>query len=299
MRTLRTSEAAALLSVSPNTLRAWERRFGYPQPRRTRGKHREYVYAEIVSLREALEEGLSISSAVSVAREAFGADTHALLSALTSFRAAGADDAMEGSLCLRSIERSVEEVLLPALTEIRRRRGVASAVWAFSASWGDGWLERARRLAPVASRRAGVLIGDASAAETDPTRPFVRAFELSLLRSGLEVLRLPVSASRRVSEAVAAIDPDVVVIAGGHAGDEEVARWAYGVRSCTRRVQFLLFHRGLDPLNAGSRTRILAVSPMRANEEVLHALAATSGRSAPEAALEDLVPPAFANHPER
>jgi putative nucleotidyltransferase with HDIG domain len=34
MRTLKTSEAATLLNVSPNTLRAWERRFGYPKPQR-------------------------------------------------------------------------------------------------------------------------------------------------------------------------------------------------------------------------------------------------------------------------
>ena len=35
VRTLKTSEAASVLNVSPNTLRAWERRFGYPKPQRT------------------------------------------------------------------------------------------------------------------------------------------------------------------------------------------------------------------------------------------------------------------------
>jgi hypothetical protein len=273
MRTLKTSEAAAVLNVSPNTLRAWERRFGFPKPRRSPGKHRIYTYAEIVSLREALEEGLSISSAVSVAREAFGADAHALLSALTSFRTERADAAMEGSLCLRSVERSVEEVLLPALDELRRRRGITSAAWAFGASWGGSWLERARRLAPVAGRRGGVLIGDASASDTDPTRPYVRALELCLGRAGLEALALPVSASRRVSEVVAAVDPDLVMIAGGHAGDDEVARWAYAVRTAAGRLPFVLYHRGLDPLNAGSRTRTLSVAPTRATEEILDMLA--------------------------
>ena len=29
-----------MLSVSPNTLRAWERRFGYSRPRRSAGRHR-------------------------------------------------------------------------------------------------------------------------------------------------------------------------------------------------------------------------------------------------------------------
>src|SRR3712207_2151183 len=131
MQTLKTSEAAALLNVSPNTLRTWERRFGYPRPRRSPGRHRLYVHAEITALRHALEEGLSISSAVSVASEAIGADAHALVPALAAFRADEADRAMEVSLALRSVDASVEGVLLPALAEIRRRKGMCSASWAF------------------------------------------------------------------------------------------------------------------------------------------------------------------------
>ena len=53
VRTLKTSEAAALLNVSPNTLRAWERRFGYPQPQRSPGKHRLYTHGEVAALRDA------------------------------------------------------------------------------------------------------------------------------------------------------------------------------------------------------------------------------------------------------
>src|SRR4051794_41295148 len=76
VRTLKTSEAAALLNVSANTLRAWERRFGYPQPQRTAGKHRGYVYGEGAALRDAPRGGPSISSAGSRAREALRSDTH-------------------------------------------------------------------------------------------------------------------------------------------------------------------------------------------------------------------------------
>ena len=32
MSGIRTNAAAELLGVSPNTLRSWERRFGYPKP---------------------------------------------------------------------------------------------------------------------------------------------------------------------------------------------------------------------------------------------------------------------------
>ena len=87
MRTLKTSEAAAVLNVSPNTLRAWERRFGYPKPQRSPGKHRLYTHGEVAALRDALQEGLSISSAVSRAREALSADTSILVGALVLLRA--------------------------------------------------------------------------------------------------------------------------------------------------------------------------------------------------------------------
>jgi len=68
MRYLKTSEAAALLNVSPNTLRAWERRFGFPKPQRSPGRHRLFTHGEIVALRGPLQERLSISSAISHAR---------------------------------------------------------------------------------------------------------------------------------------------------------------------------------------------------------------------------------------
>src|SRR5881275_1174921 len=95
VRTLKTSEAASLLNVSPNTLRAWERRFGYPRPHRSPGRHRLYAYAEVAGLRDALQEGLSISSAVSGAREGLSADSGSLVGALGSFDVQRADHAIE------------------------------------------------------------------------------------------------------------------------------------------------------------------------------------------------------------
>src|ERR1700757_4607894 len=148
MRFLKTSEAASLLNVSPNTLRAWERRFGYPKPQRSPGRHRLYTHGEVASLRDALQEGLSISSAVSRAREGLAADTSSLVGALVSYERERADRAIEAALALRSVERSVEEVLLPSLDEIARRHTLESAAWAFAAQWGSDWLRRAKRLAP-------------------------------------------------------------------------------------------------------------------------------------------------------
>src|SRR3712207_4970167 len=168
MRTLKTSEAAALLNVTANTLRAWERRFGYPKPQRSQGNHRLYTYAEVAALREALDEGLSISSAVSVAREALNTDVHALVRSLGAFSGERADRACEASLGLRSHDRTVEEVLLPGLREIHRREGTASAQWAFAATWACDWLRRARRLSPPPARGVSILVGDACGNDLDP-----------------------------------------------------------------------------------------------------------------------------------
>lgn len=264
MRTLKTSEAAALLNVTPNTLRTWERRFGFPEPQRLPSKHRLYAFAEIMALREALHSGLSISSAVSVAAEAFGAQ-HALLTALGLYGGIEADEAMERSLAVRSLERSVQEVLLPALDEVHRRKGRSSAAWGFAATWANDWLRRALRLARSRSARASMLIGDATHTDVDVDAAYTRAFALCCCRAGMGVLTLPVCGFHRLGEAVAVFPPDVVVLAGGHCADDEVDRWAGSLRSCASDVPFLLYHRDAGhvrvptlPLKPSDAERVVA-----------------------------------------
>ncbi len=197
MRYLKTSEAATLLNVSPNTLRAWERRFGFPRPQRSPGRHRLYTHGEIAALRDALLDGLSISSAVSRAREGLGADTNALVGALNAFDAARADAAIEGALALRSLDRTVQEVLLNSLDEVARRHGTESVQWAFAARWGNSWLRRAQRLVTVGMQSGtSIVLGDASRDELDPDAAYIRAFELLAMRSGVQVLGLSVRGDR-------------------------------------------------------------------------------------------------------
>ena len=197
VRTLKTSEAASFLNVSPNTLRAWERRFGYPTPMRTEGKHRLYTHGEIAALRDALKEGLSISSAISRAREKLTADTPVLVGALTNCELDRADGAMEAALALRSVEHAVEDVLLPSLHEIAARHGDQSAPWSFAARWASDWLVRARRLAPAPIRPTTVLIGDATRDELDPDALETAALTLFTIRGGSAVLTLPGLRTRR------------------------------------------------------------------------------------------------------
>lgn len=273
MRYLKTSEAAGLLNVSPNTLRAWERRFDFPKPARSPGKHRLFTHGEIAALRDALQEGLSISSAVSRAREGLAADANSLVGALVSYEAERADTAIEAALALRSVERSVEEVLLPTLDEIVGRYGTESAPWSFAAQWAEDWLRRARRLAPAPVRQLGMLIGDATGSELDPNGPYTRALELFCARAGIDVLRLSARGVTGINEAVAIHPPDLVVVAGAHLDDDTVARWAYAVRLAVGPLPVAVYRRGGDRLRARTGdARHLPPSPGAAQRRILELL---------------------------
>src|SRR5205807_191023 len=207
-------------------------------------RHRLYTHGEVAALRDALQEGLSISSAVSRARKGLAADTNSLVGALVSYERERADAAIEAALALRTVERSVEEVLLPTLEEIARRYSVESAAWAFGAHWAADWLRRAQRLAPPPVRPVSIIVGDASRDELDPDAPYIRALELFSVRAGIKVLSLSARGVAGIGDAVAIHRPNLVVIAGGYLGDDAVARWAYAVRLAAGAMPVAVYRRG-------------------------------------------------------
>lgn len=68
MRDLRPDEAAAMLRVSPDTLQAWEERFGYPHSVSRVTGQRRYAHREVMALRNTLDAGLSVAAAINKAR---------------------------------------------------------------------------------------------------------------------------------------------------------------------------------------------------------------------------------------
>ncbi len=118
MNGIRTNAAAVMLGVSPNTLRSWERRYGFPRPRRTPGGHRQYALNEIESLRATLAETHNVSSAIALARQRGEGPSSGprLAAALAAFDEDKANGLLEESLALRSVERTIEEVLLQGVS---------------------------------------------------------------------------------------------------------------------------------------------------------------------------------------
>ena len=260
MRYLKTTEAATLLDVAPNTLRMWERRFGFPRPQRSPGGHRFYTHGEVAALREALRGGLSISAAVVRARAGLAADTASLVGALLAYNQDAADRAIEMALALRSVERSVEEILLPSLEEVVGRNGLDSAVWAFAARWGTDWLGRAQRLATPPDSRLSILLGHASRDELDLDAPYVRALELFCLRAGVKVLSLPAQAANGLGDAAAVHRPDLVVLAGGPLRDGIAARWSCVIARSVGPTPFVFYR----PPSSHASGTLLPRSPSEA-----------------------------------
>jgi len=259
MSVLRTHAAAAMLGVSPNTLRSWERRFGYPMPRRTAGGHRQFDLAEIEALRQAFEETHNVSSAISIARErgCGPSSPTRLRSALRRFDELEADRILEESLAVRSVERTVEEVLLPAIDGLGSPDGEPpSAELGFALRWATGWLAAAKRVAPAWTRPEGVLIFDASG-QCDIDALYAQALELCLRRAGLRTLLLAAEIdASRLAHVLQALNPRLVVLTGRRAWLDALGRIAYQTRDAANLVEVLDFRGALGDAGHSSVPRL-------------------------------------------
>jgi DNA-binding transcriptional MerR regulator len=212
---IRTNAAAEVLGVSPNTLRSWERRYGFPTPKRTPGNHRNYELVELQTLRDALAQTGNISSAIELTRQrqAAPASSGDLLAALEGFDEDAANRAVEESLALRPLERTVEELLLPAIDNLADDPD-REAELEFGSRWAMGWLHGARRLASAASRPAGILLLDSSSGN-DAEAVHAQALDLTLRRAGFRVLMLSSElGDERLERALQALEPTALVLCG-------------------------------------------------------------------------------------
>jgi len=278
MPAIRINAAAELLGVSPSTLRSWERRFGFPTPRRSAGGHRQFDLHEIEQLRTALAQTGEISAAVAlIAARGGGPPTDlALAQALARFDAPAADRLLEESLAVRTLERTVEEVLLPALGRLRQSTE-AGAEYCFGWRHATAWLASLQRLSPPASREQGVLIFDATS-PLDLDSLYVQALELCLRRAGLRLLALPATIPPgRLGAAVRALSPQILILAGGPPKLERVARLVYATRRLRPGVPVVEYRGGL-PCSGPSTVPSLPPSSVAAAKAVVELLEAPAAR---------------------
>jgi DNA-binding transcriptional MerR regulator len=272
--TVRTNAAAVMLGVSPNTLRSWERRFGFPTPRRTAGGHRQFDVRELEALRQAFEETHNVSSAVRLARERGPgpASPRRLRSALVRFDEEEADRVLEESLTVRSVERTIEEVLLPAM-ELVSPTGEEPATpeGSFAWRWSSAWLAAGRRVAPPVSREEVVLILDASR-PPDLDALYAHALELVLRRGGVRALCLTLDFDQdRLARALRTLAPHAVVLTGRRASLDALGRLVYAARRSGTGVGVYDF-RGALPESGGATVPRLGPSPLAAKEALLLSL---------------------------
>jgi DNA-binding transcriptional MerR regulator len=279
MNGIRTNAAAVMLGISPNTLRSWERRYDFPKPLRSAGGHRQYSLAEVEALRLTLAETHNVSSAISLARErGEGPSTSSrLAAAFASFDEDTANRLLEESLGLRSVERTIEEVLLDAVTA-QREPDVNTVEYEFGWRYATGWLSAQRRLAPPANRPESVMIFDASA-PCDLDALHAQALEVVLRRAGMRTLSLtPGIDLTRLGRAVRALEPRAVVLTGRRVSLDSIGRLVYAIRSVAREV-VVFDYRGAVPDTGASTVHRLGDSPLAARDGLLARLAPTSQQS--------------------
>jgi hypothetical protein len=227
---------------------------------------------EIEALRLTLAETHNVSSAISLARErGEGPSTPSRLSgAFASFDEDAGNRLLEESLGLRSVERTIEEVLLDAVGSLFDP-AANSAEYEFAWRHAVGWLSAQRRLAPPASRREGVMIFDASST-CDLDAVHAQALEVVLRRAGLRTLALTPSIElARLGRALRALNPSAVVLTGRRVSLDSIGRLVYAVRSIVREVG-VFDYRSAVPDTGASTVFRLGDNPLAARDALLSRL---------------------------
>jgi DNA-binding transcriptional MerR regulator len=142
--------------IKPDTLRAWERRYGLPEPQRTGGGHRLFTPRDIETLKwltARQEEGLSISRAVDLWRSLeargrdpllampYGAPTHAVELAFTGGEAIEELRERWITACRSFDEDRAESVLNQAFGRFPPERVCLELLVNGLSQVGEGWYQ--------------------------------------------------------------------------------------------------------------------------------------------------------------
>lgn len=229
--------------IKPDTLRAWERRYGIPVPQRTTGGHRLYSQEDIDMLKWLLdrqEEGLSISRAIlmwqgleteeksnvmekllpqekTISQITTGTTIVQLMESWTEscldFDEQSAEHVLNQALAITTLETVCFEILQKGLSWIGARwydGAVTAQQEHFASALAIRRIESLLAASPPPIRRTRILIG--CAAEDEHTfAPLL--LTLCLRRRGWETLYLGANVpAERLESTVAVADPQLVIL---------------------------------------------------------------------------------------
>jgi MerR family transcriptional regulator, light-induced transcriptional regulator len=196
---LQIATVSDLLQIPVPTIRSWERRYGFPVPARTRGRHRRYSSEEVEqlrALRDAITHGYAAKEAVEIVRKARVGPTagaprvDALLRTAMDLDPNGARAVLDEAADSLGVEAAVIDVMLPAMQEVGSRWKAGTCDAANEHLLTDAvrkWLARMATLTTPDSRIGSVVL---ACGPRDLHTVGLEAFGLLLERRGRSVVML-------------------------------------------------------------------------------------------------------------
>ena len=273
---LRIGELSRRTGVSPELLRAWERRYGLLQPTRSTGGLRLYAPADLArvqAMQQHLAEGFAAAEAATLAarpaRDGEIATPDAkdgLAAALASFDDGDAHAAFDALLARLSIDTLLRDVIVPYLHELGERweRGEASIAQEHFAST----LLRGRLLG--LARDWGRGIGPVAVLACAPGEQHdlgLLAFGLALRARGWRIVYLgadtPITS---VADTVQALDPTFVVVSA--VDSRAFRRHAVELQQLSRDTSLCLGGAGAAGTHLGDDVLTLSDDPVAEAERL-------------------------------
>jgi DNA-binding transcriptional MerR regulator len=258
---LRIGELSYRVGVSPDVLRAWERRYGLLRPSRSDGGYRLYSERDewrVRLMQQKLWSGLSTAEAArEVGRMESGSElpdgsvetpaelAERLGAALESFEEDAAHELLDRLLGVHGLERAIRDALMPYLRELGERwarKEVTVAQEHFASRLIEG---RLLTLARGWNRGPGHKAVLACPSGEQHTLPLV-CFGLFLRTRAWRIVYLGADTpSSSVHMAADTIDADVVVLAA--ASTERFGAIEKDLKGLSRRHRLVLAGRGVSP----------------------------------------------------
>jgi DNA-binding transcriptional MerR regulator len=167
---MRIAAVSQLLGVPIPTIRSWERRYDFPTPPRTDGRHRRYSESELEQLRavrDLVMTGHSTKQAVALVRNAAPARSgdasraEQLINAALALDTTGLRSALDAATERLGVEDTIQQVILPAMREIGSRWKAGRCDVGREHFATDGvrnWLARQTFLAPPPFRPHPIVL---------------------------------------------------------------------------------------------------------------------------------------------